>query len=195
MGCMALAVILTLAVISLVISIGINILLYITLRKERQKVDYEDYHMRANVEYSNPEECGVPRFPPIQYNDENPIYGNINPDTAESDEVCYELMNKPHRAEDKPKADAEHFMCYASLDHSAEKKRKKKGGRKQTSDEFLDIDMEQKMPSRTNSTLASRNSIYLNSQQLKDSNGDEAIHEDPAILLSKINASRFSESS
>ncbi|XP_041127870.1 T-cell receptor-associated transmembrane adapter 1-like [Polyodon spathula] len=166
-------VIVCLTVIALIISLCIHILTYHTRRKKEKKpITYRDYE---------------PSFLEPEYIDDNPIYGNINPEVVEVEEVpevCYEQMNikAPVRVQRERKAAAEHKMCYASLELSAQKKQGKRG--KKNSLDFVDTDMERNMPSRTNS-------MYLNSQQLADGNGDEAIHEDPSLLLSMINTNRY----
>ncbi|XP_033866396.3 T-cell receptor-associated transmembrane adapter 1-like [Acipenser ruthenus] len=169
-------VIVSLTVIALIISICIHLLTYNARRKkEKQPITYRDCE---------------PSFSEPEYIDENPIYGNINPEVVEVEEVpevCYEQMNikAPVRVQRERKAADEHSMCYASLELSAQKQHRKHRKKKNNSVEFLDTDMEEgKMPSRTNS-------MYLNSQQLAAGNGDEAIHEDPSLLLSMINTNRY----
>lgn len=64
-------------------------------------------------------------------------------------------------------------MCYASLDHSIKGKRRKPRRKKDTS---LEEDEEDRSCNPT--TMASKVSIYLNSEQLAAENV-EAIHDDP----------------
>nr|XP_006011152.2 PREDICTED: T-cell receptor-associated transmembrane adapter 1 [Latimeria chalumnae] len=86
-------------------------------------------------------------------------------------------------------------MCYASLDLCVEKKGRNAGTRTAQRD-LLNVDTDMRLPSKTN-TLASRNSIYLNSDQLIAQNqiAEESIHEDPVKLYTLINANRYKTAS
>uniref|UniRef100_A0A8C0EI78 T cell receptor associated transmembrane adaptor 1 n=1 Tax=Bubo bubo TaxID=30461 RepID=A0A8C0EI78_BUBBB len=74
-------------------------------------------------------------------------------------------------------------MCYASLDHSVKGKRRKPRRKKNPS---LQEDGEER--SSTTTTMASKVSIYLNSEQLAAENtaNVEAIHDDPIRLMGLI---------
>lgn len=73
-------------------------------------------------------------------------------------------------------------MCYASLDHSVKGKRRKPRKKK---DPPLEEDEEERS---SNPTVASKVSIYLNSEQLAAENTAkaEAIHDDPIRLMGLI---------
>uniref|UniRef100_A0A8D0KV47 Uncharacterized protein n=1 Tax=Strix occidentalis caurina TaxID=311401 RepID=A0A8D0KV47_STROC len=74
-------------------------------------------------------------------------------------------------------------MCYASLDHSVKGKRRKPRRKKNPS---LQEDGEER--SSTTTTMASKVSIYLNSEQLAAENtaNVEAVHDDPIRLMGLI---------
>lgn len=72
-------------------------------------------------------------------------------------------------------------MCYASLDHSAKGKHRKPRRKK-------DPSLEEEEERSSNPTVASKISIYLNSEQLAAENTakPEAIHDDPIRLMGLI---------
>uniref|UniRef100_A0A8C0EE16 T cell receptor associated transmembrane adaptor 1 n=1 Tax=Bubo bubo TaxID=30461 RepID=A0A8C0EE16_BUBBB len=94
------------------------------------------------------------------YTEDDPVYGNLNQD----------ILGKLSTSQ----------MCYASLDHSVKGKRRKPRRKKNPS---LQEDGEER--SSTTTTMASKVSIYLNSEQLAAENtaNVEAIHDDPIRLM------------
>ncbi|NWH27175.1 TRAT1 protein, partial [Grus americana] len=118
------------------------------------------------------------------YTEDDPVYGNLNQGTFE--ECCYEQMkSQPQRPVNQLqvslilildfciRVESANQMCYASLDHSIKGKRRKPRRKKDTS---LEEDEEDRSCNPT--TMASKVSIYLNSEQLAAENV-EAIHDDP----------------
>jgi len=78
-------------------------------------------------------------------------------------------------------------MCYASLDHSVKGKRRKP---RRKTDPSLKEDEEERSSNPT--TMASKVSIYLNSEQLAAENmaNVEAIHDDPIRLMGLIHTTK-----
>lgn len=78
-------------------------------------------------------------------------------------------------------------MCYASLDHSVKGKRRKPRRKKGPS---LEEDEEERSSNPT--MMASKVSIYLNSEQLAAENTTnvEAIHDDPMRLMGLIHTTK-----
>ncbi|NXF64617.1 TRAT1 protein, partial [Ciccaba nigrolineata] len=159
--------------LSLVVSLILNISHYMKKKKAKMYKDYED----NSPSYDD------------YYTEDDPVYGNLNQDILE--ECCYEQMkSQPQR----PVNQLQVFlillldfcirvacqMCYASLDHSVKGKRRKPRRKKNPS---LQEDGEER--SSTTTTMASKVSIYLNSEQLAAENtaNVEAIHDDPIRLM------------
>ncbi|NXL35291.1 TRAT1 protein, partial [Glaucidium brasilianum] len=116
------------------------------------------------------------------YTEDDPVYGNLNQDILE--ECCYEQMkSQPQRPVNQLQVESASQMCYASLDHSVKGKRRKPRRKK---DPSLQEDGEER--SSTITTMASKVSIYLNSEQLAAENTEnvEAIHDDPIRLMGLI---------
>uniref|UniRef100_A0A8C0EGF2 T cell receptor associated transmembrane adaptor 1 n=1 Tax=Bubo bubo TaxID=30461 RepID=A0A8C0EGF2_BUBBB len=100
------------------------------------------------------------------------------------EECCYEQMkSQPQRPVNQLQVESTSQMCYASLDHSVKGKRRKPRRKKNPS---LQEDGEER--SSTTTTMASKVSIYLNSEQLAAENtaNVEAIHDDPIRLMGLI---------
>ncbi|NWV24391.1 TRAT1 protein, partial [Origma solitaria] len=114
-----------------------------------------------------------------------PVYGNLNQDIL--DECCYEQMkSQPQRPVNQLQVslilvESANQMCYASLDHSVKGKRRKPRRKKDSS-------FEEDEERSSNSMVASKVSIYLNSEQLAAENTAkaEAIHDDPIRLMGLI---------
>ncbi|KAI1903456.1 hypothetical protein AGOR_G00027380 [Albula goreensis] len=164
---------LALTSLALVISVCLNITFYTLKRQNSQREVPEDYmypeayHMERNDDEEE------------QESQENPIYGNINPERmgagaiSVGEDVFYEHMNTRSRGEKPQQPD----VAYASLDLTVgqkrrNKKRRNKQGQNRTDQlshqELLEVevDMGVALPSRTSSPMMSRNSIYLNSHQM-----------------------------
>ncbi|NXD91858.1 TRAT1 protein, partial [Chaetorhynchus papuensis] len=110
-----------------------------------------------------------------------PVYGNLNQDILE--ECCYEQMkSQPQRPVNQLQVESANQMCYASLDHSVKGKCRKPRRKKDPSSE------EDEEERSSNPTVASKVSIYLNSEQLAAENTAkaEAIHDDPIRLKGLI---------
>uniref|UniRef100_A0A663NDS2 T cell receptor associated transmembrane adaptor 1 n=1 Tax=Athene cunicularia TaxID=194338 RepID=A0A663NDS2_ATHCN len=105
------------------------------------------------------------------YTEDDPVYGNLNQDILGKKMYLFRGYNKCMSASQ---------MCYASLDHSVKGKRRKPRRNKNPS---LQEDREER--SSTTATMASKVSIYLNSEQLAAENTEhvEAIHDDPIRLM------------
>ncbi|XP_067848449.1 T-cell receptor-associated transmembrane adapter 1-like [Heptranchias perlo] len=131
--------------------------------------------------------------PVIQEVDDNPIYGNLTQDdTVVEGESYYEAMTPTNRSGDETKVVIENQMCYASLDLSVErKKRRRKMEKQKINNNITEAPEDDNLPVKSH-TLTSRPSIYLNSEQLAFNEGrrEETIHNDPVILYGMINASR-----
>ncbi|NXD54266.1 TRAT1 protein, partial [Corvus moneduloides] len=115
-----------------------------------------------------------------------PVYGNLNQDILE--ECCYEQMkSQPQRPVNQLQVsfilvESTNQMCYASLDHSVKGKCRKPRRKKDPSSE------EDEEERSSNPRVASKVSIYLNSEQLAAENmaKAEAIHDDPIRLMGLI---------
>ncbi|NWR52433.1 TRAT1 protein, partial [Regulus satrapa] len=126
--------------------------------------------------------CSYDGYPTEDY----PVYGNLNQDILE--ECCYEQMkSQPQRPVNQLQVslilvESANQMCYASLDHSAKGKCRKPRRKK---DPSLEKDEEERS---SNPMVASKVSIYLNSEQLAAENTAkaEAIHDDPIRLMGLI---------
>ncbi|NXR33267.1 TRAT1 protein, partial [Zosterops hypoxanthus] len=120
------------------------------------------------------------------HTEDYPVYGNLNQNILE--ECCYEQMkSQPQRPVNQLQVslilvESADQMCYASLDHSVKGKRRKPRKKK---DPPLEEDEEERS---SNPTVASKVSIYLNSEQLAAENTAkaEAIHDDPIRLMGLI---------
>ncbi|NWW67951.1 TRAT1 protein, partial [Ifrita kowaldi] len=114
-----------------------------------------------------------------------PVYGNLNQDILE--ECCYEQMkSQPQRPVNQLQVslmlvESANQMCYASLDHSVKSKCRKPRRKK-------DPSSEEDEERSSNPMVASKVSIYLNSEQLAAENmaKAEAIHDDPIRLMGLI---------
>ncbi|XP_035288119.1 uncharacterized protein LOC118235162 isoform X2 [Anguilla anguilla] len=171
------AVALALVSIILAISLCLNAILYSLRRRDARR--------KAVEEYPCPEpEAYHMDSPEVTLDQENPIYGNINPDRTGAGgaggggEVFYEHMTTRSREEKPPQQD----VSYASLDLVVGQKRRKKHRNKQnprpgqsraehpSQQDFLEVEVEVEaepgMPCRNSSPMISRNSIYLNSHQV-----------------------------
>ncbi|NWV09632.1 TRAT1 protein, partial [Ptilonorhynchus violaceus] len=157
-------------ILALVVSLILNIL---HCMKKKQAKKYKDY------EENNPSYDDYPR-------EDYPVYGNLNQDILE--ECCYEQMkSQPQRPVNQLQVslilvESANQMCYASLDHSVNGKRRKPRRKK-------DEDEEERS---SNPKVASKASIYLNSEQLAAENTAkvEAIHDDPIRLMGLIHNSK-----
>ncbi|XP_054667650.1 T-cell receptor-associated transmembrane adapter 1 isoform X2 [Grus americana] len=139
--------------LALVVSLILNISHYMQKKQAKVYKDYED---------------NCPSYDDY-YTEDDPVYGNLN-----QEECCYEQMkSQPQRPVNQLQVESANQMCYASLDHSIKGKRRKPRRKKDTS---LEEDEEDRSCNPT--TMASKVSIYLNSEQLAAENV-EAIHDDP----------------
>lgn len=169
--------------LGLVISVCLNVTLYLLRRQDRYKRANEDPFDYGEEEFRR---NSIDRFEDDEMErQENPIYGNICLEVGGSfrmpEDVCYEQMSQASTSKKTLKVH-QGDVSYASLDLSANKKRKKK--RKfqkqaqthqaqthpqpvsQQNCEDQDIDADITLPSRTSSLTVSRHSIYLNSHQV-----------------------------
>ncbi|NXX55081.1 TRAT1 protein, partial [Scopus umbretta] len=125
------------------------------------------------------------------YAEDDPVYGNLNQDILE--ECCYEQMKsqlqRPVNQQQSISFQVEsaNQMCYASLDHSVKGKRRKPRRKKDAS---LEEDEEGRSSNPT--MMASKVSIYLNSEQLAAENTahTETIHDDPIRLMGLIHSTK-----
>ncbi|XP_025063856.1 T-cell receptor-associated transmembrane adapter 1 [Alligator sinensis] len=156
--------------LALVVSVILNVSFFM---KKKQKDytyrDYQEYHPSDDDYYT--EEC--------------PVYGNLNQEILALEECCYEQMTaQPQRPSTGLQVQPENQMCYASLDHSIKGKHRKPRKKK------APIEEEEDRTSKS-STLASKASIYLNSEQLAAENTEtEAIHDDPIRLFGLIHKAK-----
>ncbi|NXO68782.1 TRAT1 protein, partial [Phainopepla nitens] len=114
------------------------------------------------------------------HTEDYPVYGNLNQDILE--ECYYEQMkSQPQRPVNQLQVESANQMCYASLDHSVKGKCRKPRRKK-------DPSLEEDEARSSNPMVASKVSIYLNSEQLAAENTAkvEAIHDDPIRLMSLI---------
>ncbi|XP_067113599.1 histone-lysine N-methyltransferase set1 isoform X1 [Osmerus mordax] len=185
---------LALTATALLISLCLNVVFcYLRCRERFYRKDTDDDLLYP--ESSQRESGFSPLFVEDQHQQqENPIYGNINTDRGvpegNFEEVCYESMTMQRvREVGQPITPAEPDLNYASLDlNMAAQKRKKKRRHQQGQNQhqaqarlsqpqsqasaqmggFLEVEaiVEATLPSRSSSPMASRHSIYLNSQQM-----------------------------
>ncbi|XP_004175261.2 T-cell receptor-associated transmembrane adapter 1 [Taeniopygia guttata] len=151
--------------LALLVSLTLNIVHYIKKKQAKMHKDYEE---------SNPSYDGY-------HTEDDPVYGNLNQDILE--ECCYEQMkSQPQRPVNQLQVESANQMCYASLDHSVKRKCRKPRRKK---DPSLEEDEEERS---SNPMVASKVSIYLNSEQLAAENTAkvEAIHDDPIRLMGLI---------
>ncbi|NXC77202.1 TRAT1 protein, partial [Anhinga anhinga] len=131
------------------------------------------------------------------YTEDDPVYGNLNQNILE--ECCYEQMkSQPQRPVNQQqvslilildfqiRVEPANQMCYASLDHSIKRKHRKP---RRKIDSSLEDEEER---SHNPTTMASKVSIYLNSEQLASENtaNAEAIHDDPIRLMGLIHTTK-----
>ncbi|NXI89999.1 TRAT1 protein, partial [Psophia crepitans] len=154
--------------LALVVSLILNISHYMKKKQAKIYKDYEDKSPSCDDYYT----------------EDDPVYGNLNQDIFE--ECCYEQMkSQPQRPVNQLQVslilildfrigvEPANQMCYASLDHSIKGKRRKPRRKK---DRSLEQGEEERSSDPT--MMASKVSIYLNSEQLAAENV-EAIHDDP----------------
>ncbi|NWS79513.1 TRAT1 protein, partial [Toxostoma redivivum] len=160
-----------LAFLSLALIVSLTLNISHCMRKKQAKM-HKDY------EENNPSYDG--------YDTEDyPVYGNLNQDILE--ECCYEQMkSQPQRPVNQLQVflilvESANQMCYASLNHSAKGKCRKPRRKK-------DPSLEDEEERSSNPRVASKVSIYLNSEQLAAENTAkvEAIHDDPIRLMGLI---------
>ncbi|NXW75838.1 TRAT1 protein, partial [Hirundo rustica] len=152
--------------LALIVSLTLNISHCMKKKQAKMRKDYEE---------NNPSYDGY-------HTEDYPVYGNLNQDILE--ECCYEQMkSQPQRPVNQLQVslilvESANQMCYASLDHSVKGKHRKPRRKK---DPSLEEDEEERS---SNSMVASKASIYLNSEQLAAENTAkaEAIHDDPNRL-------------
>ncbi|KAM6292757.1 T-cell receptor-associated transmembrane adapter 1 [Porphyrio hochstetteri] len=132
--------------LALVVSLILNISHYMKKKQDNMYKDYEDNS--PSYDY---------------YAEDDPVYGNLNQDIFE--ECCYEQMkSQPQRPVNQLQVEPTNQMCYASLDHSVKRKCRKPRRKK-------DPSLEEDEESSSNPTMiASKVSIYLNSEQLAAEN-------------------------
>ncbi|XP_066196658.1 T-cell receptor-associated transmembrane adapter 1 isoform X2 [Sylvia atricapilla] len=151
--------------LALLVSLTLNITHCIKNRKAKMYKDYEENDPSYDAYHT----------------DDYPVYGNLNQDILE--DCCYEQMKcQPQRPVNQLQVESADQMCYASLDHSVKGKRRKPRKKK---DPSLEEDEEERS---SNPMVASKVSIYLNSEQLAAENTAkvEAIHDDPIRLMGLI---------
>ncbi|KFZ53867.1 T-cell receptor-associated transmembrane adapter 1, partial [Podiceps cristatus] len=165
--------------LALVVSLILNISHYMKKKQAKMYKDYED---------------NSPSYDDYNTEDDDPVYGNLNQGILE--ECCYEQMkSQPQRPVNQLQVslilildvESANQMCYASLDHSIKGKRRKPRRKK---DPSLEDNEEERSSNPT--MMASKVSIYLNSQQLAAENtaSTEAIHDDPIRLLGLIHTTK-----
>ncbi|KFQ84816.1 T-cell receptor-associated transmembrane adapter 1, partial [Phoenicopterus ruber ruber] len=164
--------------LALVVSLILNISHCMKKKQAKMYKDYED----NSPSYDD------------YYTEDDPVYGNLNQDILE--ECCYEQMkSQPQRPVNQLQVslilildvESANQMCYASLDHSIKGKRRKPRRKK---DPSLEEDEEER--SSNPNMMASKASIYLNSEQLAAENtaNIEAIHDDPIRLMGLIHTTK-----
>uniref|UniRef100_A0A8D0LCL2 T cell receptor associated transmembrane adaptor 1 n=1 Tax=Sphenodon punctatus TaxID=8508 RepID=A0A8D0LCL2_SPHPU len=165
-------------ILVMIISVILNIAHCIEAKNRKGKMYYQEYEYSPSYDDYYTAEC--------------PVYGNLSQDIL--DESCYEQMKgQPQRTSKDVKNPgrliSESQMCYASLDHSIKGKHRKPRKKKEPS---LEVEEEQ---NTADSTLASKTSIYLNSEQLSAEKkvAEEDIHYDPIRLFGLIHATRDTE--
>uniref|UniRef100_A0A8B9IUX4 T cell receptor associated transmembrane adaptor 1 n=1 Tax=Amazona collaria TaxID=241587 RepID=A0A8B9IUX4_9PSIT len=155
--------------LALLVSLILNISHYMTKKQAKIYNDYED----NSPSYNN------------HHTEDDPVYGNLNQEILE--ERCYEqMMSQPQRPVNQLQVESADQMCYASLDHSVKGKRRKP---RRKTDPSLEEDEER---SSNHTMMASKVSIYLNSEQLAAENTAkvEAIHDDPIRLKGLIHTAK-----
>ncbi|XP_051973360.1 uncharacterized protein LOC127636714 [Xyrauchen texanus] len=170
--------------IALLISVCLNVTLYLLRRKERRNAANRDIFEYGEEPYHR-NSMQSDGFEDEMERQENPIYGNICLDGEGtfgiSENVCYEQMSHASTAKRVLKVQ-QGDVSYASLDLTANKKRRKKRkyqkhgqthqaqtcSQPSAQQNFQDQDTEAEvtLPSRTSSLMVSRHSIYLNSHQV-----------------------------
>ncbi|XP_074428937.1 T-cell receptor-associated transmembrane adapter 1 [Larus michahellis] len=155
--------------LALVVSLVLNISHYMKKKQAKRYKDYED-NSPSYDDYCT---------------EDDPVYGNLNQGTLE--ECCYEQMKSPpQRPVNQLQVEPASQMCYASLDHSVKGKRRKP---RRKTDPSLQGDEEERSSNPT--AVASKVSIYLNSEQLAAENtAVEAIHDDPIRLMGFIHTTK-----
>ncbi|KGL96120.1 T-cell receptor-associated transmembrane adapter 1, partial [Charadrius vociferus] len=172
--------------LALVVSLILNISHYMKKKRAKMYKDYED----NSPSYDD------------YYTEEDPVYGNLNQDVLE--ECCYEQMkSQPQRPVNQLQVslilildflmrimwsvESANQMCYASLDHSVKGKRRKP---RRKADPSAEENEEERSSNPT--VMASKVSIYLNSEQLAAENtaNVEAIHDDPFRLMGFIHTTK-----
>ncbi|NXR79613.1 TRAT1 protein, partial [Pycnonotus jocosus] len=157
-------------VLALLVSLSLNISHCVKKKQAKMHKDYEENN---------------PSYDDYQTED-YPVYGNLNQNILE--ECCYEQMKSQHQRPVNQLqvslilVESANQMCYASLDHSVKRKCRKPRRKK---DPALEEDEEDRS---SNPMVASKVSIYLNSEQLAAENTAkvEAIHDDPVRLMGLI---------
>ncbi|XP_062428461.1 T-cell receptor-associated transmembrane adapter 1 [Rhea pennata] len=160
-----------LAFLSLALILSLILNISHCMKKKREAKIYEDYE-DCSPSYDN------------YYTEDDPVYGNLSQDILE--ECCYEQMkSQPQRPVNELQVESTNQMCYASLNHSINGKRRKPRRKKESSLEDR--------PSKP-TTVPSKVSIYLNSEQLAAENTAEAeaIHDDPIRLMGLIHTTKES---
>ncbi|XP_012987261.1 uncharacterized protein LOC105026651 [Esox lucius] len=174
---------LALTSLALLVSVCVNIILFILRHRDiKHRADTEELLYPLHYPTESPIRFEEEEEEENHQQQENPIYGNIaSVSEGNCTSLCYESMTLHHsRANRKPPQTVSHLqhpdLNYASLDLDVGQKRKKKRryhqnqtqGPAQAARGFLEVDaeVEASLPSRSSSPLASRNSIYLNSQQM-----------------------------
>ncbi|NXO81568.1 TRAT1 protein, partial [Sitta europaea] len=158
--------------LALIVSLTLNISHCMKKKKAKMHREYEE---------NNPSYDGY-------HTEDYPVYGNLSQDILE--ECCYEQMkSQPQRPVNQLQVslilvESANQMCYASLDHSVKGKCRKPRRNKEPS---LEEDERS-----SNSMVASKVSIYLNSEQLsaKTTAKVEAIHDDPIRLMGLIRSTK-----
>ncbi|XP_074012753.1 T-cell receptor-associated transmembrane adapter 1 [Numenius arquata] len=156
--------------LALIVSLILNISHY--MKQKQEAKTYKEY------------EDNSPSYDDY-YTEDDPVYGNLNQNILE--ECCYEQMkSQPQRPVNQLQVEPANQMCYASLDHSVKGKRRKP---RRKADPSLQGDEEERSSNPT--TMASKVSIYLNSEQLAAENtAAEAIHDDPIRLMGLIHPTK-----
>ncbi|NWV84546.1 TRAT1 protein, partial [Dasyornis broadbenti] len=155
--------------LALLVSLALNISYCMKKKQAKMHKDYEE------------NKPSYDEYPTEDY----PVYGNLNQDILE--ECCYEQMkSQPQRPVNQLQVslilvESDNQMCYASLDHSVKGKRRKPRRKKDPSSEEAE-------ERSSNPMVASKVSIYLNSEQLAAEKMAkvEAIHDDPIRLMGLI---------
>lgn len=174
--CIELLVPLVIVSLAFILSLGINIAHCVT---KQRKVKVIKYCSQGTISYDDQ-----------HYIENNPIYGNLSLPILDhnNDECCYEPMATPHeRNMEKIQVYPEEQMCYADLDLSPKRpgKNRKKKAKPKSKQNFEELD-------RTNVSILSRSSIYLNSEQLTAEfrAEEELIHDDPVRIYHLMKKTR-----